>query len=224
MSSGVRNHWFVTHLLKRGVAIVNLLQLESDTCALPLNATELADELLVSAARSGDSYAFGELSKRHSQKLLHKAYRITDNWQDAEDVVQESLMRAFTHLNTFECRASFSTWLTRIAINSALMLLRKKRSSRTITIDNSISGEGLGETFEFPDHRDDPEQHCAKRQTGDRLRIAIQRMPPKYREVVELRQISDLSLNEIARSLRISESAVKSRLFRARNQLRRCVQ
>ena len=203
---------------------MNLFQLESDTYALPLNAAEMADELLVSAAQSGDSYAFAELSKRHSQKLLRKAYRITDNWQDAEDVVQESLMRAFTHLNTFGCRASFSTWLTRIAINSALMLLRKKRSSRTITIDSSISGEGLGETFELPDHRDDPEQRYAKRQTEDRLRKAIQRMPPKYREVVELRQISELSLNEIARSLRISEAAVKSRLLRATNELRRYVQ
>jgi DNA-directed RNA polymerase specialized sigma24 family protein len=81
------------------VAIVNLLQLESDTYASSLNAAEMADELLVSAARSGDSCAFAELSKRHSQKLLLRAYRITDNWQDAEDVVQESLMRAFTHLN-----------------------------------------------------------------------------------------------------------------------------
>ena len=203
---------------------MNLLQLESDTCALPLNAAEMADELLVSAARSGDSHAFAELGKRHSQKLLHRAYRITDDWQDAEDVVGGLLMKAFTHLNTFECRASFSTWLTRIAINSALMLLRKKQRFRTITIDNSMSGEGLGETFELPDHRDDPEQHYAKCQTGDKLREAIQRMPPKYREVVELRQISDLSVKEIARSLRISVTAVKSRLFRARNQLRRYVQ
>jgi RNA polymerase sigma-70 factor (ECF subfamily) len=203
---------------------VNLLQLESDTCALQLNAAEMADELLVSAARSGDSCAFAELSRRHSQRLLHRAYRITDDWQDAEDVVQESLMKAFTHLNTFGSRARFSTWLTRIAINSALMLLRKKRRSRTITIDSSISGEGLGEKFELPDHRDDPEQHYAKRQTGDRLRRAIQRMPPKYREVVELHQISDLSLNEIARSLHVSNATVKSWLFRARNQLRRYVQ
>ncbi len=203
---------------------MNLLQLESDTYASPLNAAEMADELLVSASRSGDSCAFAELSKRHSQKLLQRAYRITDNWQDAEDVVQESLMKAFTHLNDFGCRASFSTWLTRIAINSALMLLRKKRRSRTITIDSSISGEGLSETFELPDRRDDPEQHYAKRQTEDRLRKAIQRMPPRYREVVELRQISDLPLKEIARILRISETAVKSRLIRARNELRRYVQ
>src|SRR5580704_4862573 len=85
---------------------------------------KMADELLVSAAQSGDSQAFVELSRRHSGRLLLNIYRITNNWQDAEDVVQEALMRTFVHINTFESRPSFSTWLTRIAINTALMLLR----------------------------------------------------------------------------------------------------
>jgi RNA polymerase sigma-70 factor (ECF subfamily) len=101
---------------------VNLSAIERRNIS-PLNSNEVADELLVSAAQCGDSQAFVELSKRHSRKLLFKAYRITQNWQDAEDVVQDSFMKAFTHLHTFQSRSSFSTWLTRIAINSALMLL-----------------------------------------------------------------------------------------------------
>jgi RNA polymerase sigma-70 factor (ECF subfamily) len=202
---------------------VNLPAIERRN-TLPLNSNEVADELLVSAAQCGDSQAFVELSKRHSRKLLFNAYRITHNWQDAEDVVQDSFMKAFTHLHTFESRASFSTWLTRIAINSALMLLRKSRSPRISAIDGLIQDERLGEMFEFRDHRDDPEQCYARRQTEERLTTAIRRMRPKHREVVELRQVGDLSLNEIAQSLCISVPAVKSRLLRARNELRRHMQ
>ena len=92
-------------------------------------SSEMSEPLLISAAKSGDAVAFVELSKRHSNKILRRAYRIVKNWQDAEDVLQESLMRAFLHLKDFEERSSFSSWLTRIAINFALMDLRKK--SRT---------------------------------------------------------------------------------------------
>jgi|HubBroStandDraft_5_1064220.scaffolds.fasta_scaffold27090_4 RNA polymerase sigma-70 factor (ECF subfamily) len=203
---------------------MNLSEIQYTTNALPLNWSGMPDEVLVSAAQSGDSCAFVELSKRHSRRILLKIYRITNNWQDAEDVFQESLMRAFIHLNTFESRASFSTWLTSIAINSALMLLRKKRSSLKVMIDSSIVDETMSEMNEPRDHRDNPEQTYSRRQTEDRLRRAIQRMSPKYRTVVELHQINDLSLNEIASSLCISVGAVKSRLLRARKQLRQYVQ
>ena len=200
---------------------MNLPEIESPTNIFPFNSNEVADELLVSAARCGDSQAFVELSKRHSRKLLLKTYRITNNWQDAEDAVQDSFLKAFTHLHTFESRATFSTWLTRIAINSALMLLRKRRSSRMFEIDGSIFDEGQSMIFELRDHRDDPEQCYARRQTEERLRRAIHRMRPKHREIVELRQVGDMSLNEIAQSLCISVPAVKSRLLRARSELRR---
>jgi RNA polymerase sigma-70 factor, ECF subfamily len=88
---------------------------------------EMSDARLVSAAKSGDAVAFVELSARHSDMILRRTYRIVKNWQDAEDVLQDSFMKAFIHLKDFEERASFSSWLTRIAINTALMLLRKKR-------------------------------------------------------------------------------------------------
>ena len=88
---------------------------------------ELSDARLVAAAKSGDAVAFVELSTRHSDMILRRTYRIVKNWQDAEDVRQDSFMKAYIHLKDFEERSSFSSWLTRIAINSALMLLRKKR-------------------------------------------------------------------------------------------------
>jgi RNA polymerase sigma-70 factor (ECF subfamily) len=148
---------------------------------------------------------------------------MTNNWQDAEDIVQESLMKAFTHLHTFESKSLFSTWLTRIAINSALMLLRKRRGSRMLAIDGSSIDEGYGKTFYLRDPRDNPEQCYAQRQTEERLRKAMQRIRPKSREILELRHTGDLSLNEISHSLSISMPAVKSRLLRARIELRRHV-
>jgi RNA polymerase sigma factor (sigma-70 family) len=130
-----------------------------DTAFERKEADSAADAILIAGARSGDSSAFVELSRRHSSRVLHKIYRITNNWQDAEDVLQESLMRAFVHLHTFECRASFSTWLTSIAINTALMLLRKEKRALKSTIDNSFDNIIHSETWEFRDHRDNPEQH-----------------------------------------------------------------
>jgi RNA polymerase sigma-70 factor (ECF subfamily) len=193
----------------------------TDTCTVNSNA--VTDERLVSAAKSGDSRAFVELSKRHSRKLLLKTYRMTNNWQDAEDIVQESLMKAFTHIHTFEYKSMFSTWLMRIAINSALMLLRKRRGSLMLPIDGSPIDEGYCEAYDLRDQRDNPEQCYAQRQTEERLRKAIRRMRPKYRQILELRQDGDLSLNEISHSLSISMPAVKSRSLRARNELRRHV-
>ncbi|MEA2539677.1 MAG: hypothetical protein QOH35_1043, partial [Acidobacteriaceae bacterium] len=96
--------------------------------------TEMSEELLVSAAKSGDANAFIELSRRHSAKLLNRTYRITGNWHDAEDVLQEAFLKAFIHLKDFEGRSSFASWLTQIAINSALMILRKKRCRPEISI------------------------------------------------------------------------------------------
>jgi RNA polymerase sigma-70 factor (ECF subfamily) len=187
-------------------------------------ADSAADAILIAGALSGDSSAFVELSMRHSRRVLHKIYRITNNWQDAEDVLQESLMRAFVHLHTFECRASFSTWLTRIAINTALMLLRKEKRTLKSTIDNTFDDIVQSETWEFRDHRDNPEQHYVRQQRASLLRGAMLRLKPASRRVLELQQTGELSTREIAQSLGISEPAVKSRLLRARIELRDFVQ
>jgi RNA polymerase sigma-70 factor, ECF subfamily len=174
------------------------------------------DAMLVAAARSGDSSAFAELSKRHSRRVLLKIYRMTNNWQDAEDVLQESLMRAFVHLHTFECRASFSTWLTRIAINTALMLMRKEKGFVKWAIDSARDDSAPCERWEFRDQRDDPEQHYARLQRVEMVRGAMLRLRPKSRRAIELQLKGDLSTVELAQSLDISEAAAKSRLLRAR--------
>jgi RNA polymerase sigma factor (sigma-70 family) len=180
---------------------------------------ETSDAVLVSTAKSGDPDAFVELSRRHSSRLLHTTYRITRNRQDAEDAVQDSLLKAFCHLNDFQEKCSFSTWLTRIAINSALMILRKKRVCVEISIDGSDSGETY-ERWEPMSLTEDPENRFARSEREELLRDAILRLPPVIRKAVELRQAKDYSTREIAQALGISVAAVKSRLSRARLTLR----
>ena len=180
--------------------------------------------MLVAVARSGDPSAFAELSERHSKRVLYKIYRVTKNWQDAEDVLQESSMKAFVHLDTFECRASFSTWFTSIAMNTALMLLRKQKRLPRLAIDSAVDDRAESDRPEFRDHRDNPEQRYVRQQGANVLRQEILRLPREWRSVMELQQTGGLSANEIAQSLGISQSAVKSRLFRARAVLTASVQ
>ena len=197
---------------------------ELDTATHRKEADSAEDAMLVAVARSGDSSAFVELSKRHSRRVLHRIYRMTNNWQDAEDVLQESMIRAFVHLHTFECRASFSTWLTRIAINSALMFLRKEKRIMRSAIDSAHDDSAQSETWELRDHREDPEQRYARQQKAKMLRGAILRLRPELRRIIEIQQKRELSIKEIAQSLGISVSAAKSRLFRARIALREFLQ
>jgi len=180
---------------------------------------DLSDELLVSAAQAGDAVAFVELKDRHANKLLLRIYRITRNWQDAEDVLQESLMKAFTHLPTFEGRSSFSSWLTRIAINSALMVLRKRRGIE-LSIDGLHGGGEVRSSWEPLDHRRSPEEAYAQWEAEQQLSAAIARLGPQLRKAIELRQTADCSTREVASALGISVSAAKSRLQRAKAGLR----
>lgn len=187
---------------------------------VPENTKGMSDQLLVQAARSGDCRAFVELCERHSKKVLPRIYRITNNWEDAEDVLQESLLKAFLHLKNFEGRSSFSSWLTRIAINSALMLLRKKRGVE-VSIDYVGDDDRSWRTWEpWEHHSETPEKHYAQREREELLRNAILRLPPTFREAVELRHAKGYSIREIAQALGISAAAAKSRLLRARIEIR----
>jgi RNA polymerase sigma-70 factor (ECF subfamily) len=177
------------------------------------------DVLLVLAACSGDSQAFVELSKPHSKRILLTLYRITRNWQDAEDALQEALMKAFLRLDSFQGKASFSTWFTSIAVNTALMLLRKRRGVLELAIDNA--GEaGTYNGWDLQDSRDNPEQCFERQQRADLIQSGILQLPPGLRTVVELKHSRDLSNKEIAQCLGISLAATKSRLLRARAALR----
>ena len=181
---------------------------------------DMSDEMLASRAKSGDTDAFVELSKRHANKVFQATYRVTRNRQDAEDALQDALLNAFTHMKNFEGRSSFSTWLTRIAINSALMILRKKRNCSEISIDDNDGGVGNSVPWEPRSPLDDPEIHYVRGERHKLLRKAIHRLPPLHREVIQLRQTKERSVREIAQSLGITVSAVKSRLSRARSALR----
>jgi RNA polymerase sigma-70 factor (ECF subfamily) len=181
---------------------------------------EMSDARLVSVAKSGDAVAFVELSTRHSNMVLRRTYRIVKNWQDAEDVLQDSFMKAFTHLKDFEERSSFSSWLTRIAINSALMLLRKKRFRIEVSISNPDDDFGIRDRWEPMDRAESPESRCARREREELLKGAIQGLPPRLREVIQLSHGEGRSMEEIAQFLRISVPAAKSRLARAKTALR----
>jgi RNA polymerase sigma-70 factor (ECF subfamily) len=180
----------------------------------------LGDEKLVAAAKIGHTAAFDELCRRHAEKIFHVAHRITRNREDSEDAVQESFLRAFIHLKGFDGRSRFSTWLTRVAINSALMSLRKNRTLREIQMEESIeSSEPWHQRV--PDPAWNPEERCAEQERGRILREAIAKLRPGIPEAVEIHQLQECSLDETADSLGISVAAVKGRLFHARAALRK---
>jgi RNA polymerase sigma factor (sigma-70 family) len=178
------------------------------------------DEVLVTAAKSGEDWAFPELWNRHSKKILNNMYRVTRNRQDAEDALQDAFLKAFVHLNNFDGRSSFSTWLTRIAINSALMILRKKRTHPEISMDGGADGE-TWQNWEIPDRKVNTEEHYLRAENERHLKRAIRRLRPALRNVVEIQQAHDGSVREIAEMAGISIAATKSRLLRARTVLRR---
>jgi len=179
-----------------------------------------SDEDLVAAAKLRDHSAFVELWTRHSNTAFKMAYRITGNRDDAEDAIQDAWMKAYTHLNTFDGRAKFSTWLTRIAMNSALMILRKRRAHPETSMDWSVDGE-TWQHWEMADKRANIEEHYARKEAGRRLNRAIHRLRPALRSIIELQQTHDSSVKEIAEVAGISVAAAKSRLLRARTVLRR---
>jgi RNA polymerase sigma-70 factor (ECF subfamily) len=179
------------------------------------------DNLLVSAAKAGDRSAFVELYERHSRKVLPRIYRITKNREDAEDAFQDAVLRAFAHIKGFEGRSNFTSWLTRIAINSALMVLRKKRGGAEMSIEQMSHDSDNHWAWEPPDHSETPEACYVRREGEELLRNAIQRLPCIFREAVELRHVGDYSTSQVAEELGISISAAKSRLMRARRTMRR---
>jgi RNA polymerase sigma-70 factor, ECF subfamily len=177
------------------------------------------DEALVAAAKLGDHHAFAELWTRHSKTAFNMAYRITGNRDDAEDAIQDAWMKAYMHLKTFDGRAKFSTWLTRIAINSSLMILRRKRARSETSME--ITDGDTWQHWEIADQTKNVEELYARQERVERLRRAICRLQPTLRNVVEIRQSNDRSVKEVAELAGISVAATKSRLLRARKILRK---
>jgi RNA polymerase sigma-70 factor, ECF subfamily len=179
------------------------------------------DEALVAAAKLGDHPAFLELWRRHSNRVFKTAYGITGKREDAEDVIQDVWIKAYLHLNTFDGRAKFSTWLTRIAMNSSLMILRRKHSHPETSMETS-DGD-TWQHWDIADQAKNAEELYARRETVERLRQAICCLRPTLRIVVEIRQSDDRSVQEIAELVGLSVAATKSRLERARKILRKAL-
>jgi RNA polymerase sigma-70 factor, ECF subfamily len=177
------------------------------------------DDEIVSAARAGSSGAFAELHAIYSRRLYNTIIAITRNAEDAEDALQDTFLRAYLALNAFEGRASFYSWLTRIAVNSALMVLRKRRSHAEKLFD--AQPDTLAETlqFEFEDPAPNPEQTCDQRQRRLMVLCAIRNLSPRLREPIEMQLMKDYSIQDIGRALNITVTAAKTRLHRARAQL-----
>ena len=190
-----------------------------DEITIKLLAATAPDDVLVAAAKLGDRPAFTELWERHSHCAFSAAYRVTKNRADAEDSVQDAWMKVYLHLETFDGRAAFSTWVTRIAINSALMMLRKRRHHPETPLE---AGEGQARRYwEIPDRSMDAETRLIARESVNRLRREFSRLKPGLRQVVEIRESNDASLREIASLSGITVAATKSRLMRARKILQR---
>jgi RNA polymerase sigma-70 factor (ECF subfamily) len=171
-------------------------------------------------ARGGDVKAFSELIRRYEGKIFRLAQHITQNREDAEDVLQETFLKAYEHLDQFQGNSKFYTWIVRIAVNQALMKLRKRKSDRSVSLDEGIdTGEDIV-VREIAAWDEDPEQQYSREELGRILDEAVQSLAPPYRTVFVLRDIEELSTEETAEALDLSIPAVKSRLLRARLQLR----
>lgn len=178
----------------------------------------LQSKNLVAAARSGSSAAFAELRQIYARRVYRKLLTMTKNREDAEDALQDTFLRAYLALHTFEERSSFYTWVTRIAMNSALMILRKRRIRSEVSFDSPGQGEEIS-SFEFKDAGPSPEHICVHRQSYACMLRSIWKLQPRLRQVIEMQMIDNYSIREIAQTLGISEAAVKSRLSRARARL-----
>ncbi len=178
-----------------------------------------SDGALVAAAKLGDSQAFEELVFRHKQKVLAMAQRITNNREDAEDVAQESFHKAFLHLHNFQEKSRFSTWLTRIAMNEAFILLRRRRAVFEV-LPASPDDDVKSSSEAFVDQSPNPEESCWRRERTDLLTKAINRLGPKIRNTILLRDIEERSVEETAQILGTSITAVKARVFQGRRKLR----
>ena len=176
---------------------------------------------LVAAAKRGRTGAFEALCEPNAGRLFQTAYRMTGNREDAEDAVQDSMMRAFIYIKDFDGRSSFSTWLTRIVINSSLMLLRKKRNHPTSSLDGDHDPEAREFCLQVSDRAPDPEKSYLQKERESGLHTAVSALRPSIRRALVLQQLQELSLKETAEAMGISISAAKARLFHAKSTLRK---
>jgi len=178
-----------------------------------------SDLRLVMAARAGSEAAFAELHRLYAQRLYKKIFSITKNHEDAEDILQETLMRAYLALASFEGRSQLLTWLTRIAINTSLMALRKRHVRHEVHLESmTLVGDEIPE-LHVRDTSPNPEESCLLDERSRRTSRAIAELKPSLRTVLQIQMSQECSLKEIAGSLDVSIATVKARLYRARRRI-----
>jgi RNA polymerase sigma-70 factor, ECF subfamily len=194
----------------------------SNTCgdSYGCSKSEVSDDDLITAAQRGDEKAFAELCGRHSTVTKKKIFRIVRNHADAEDVLQDTLLRAYTHLPFFRRSCKFSSWLTTIGVNSALMMIRKRRVRRETDASTRSPDTGTVERQEFVDGSPGPDGIYLKQQIILIMRREVEKLHPSLRSVVSHYYGSECSLEEVAKAQDISLAAAKSRLLRGRVRLR----
>jgi RNA polymerase sigma factor (sigma-70 family) len=199
--------------LQTGIAVESGLRRSASSL------TNTSDALLATAARDGDHLAYVELCRRHREMVFRTVLRITRNIDDAEDILQDSWMRAFAHIGTFDGRSEFSTWVTRIAINSALTMLRRRRTKKECSLDDPVDSDNC-KVKEMSEPSRNPEERCLETERIRLVRQAIKRLPSKLRTAIEIRQAQDGSVSDLAMLAGVSLPTMKSRLVRARLRLR----
>jgi RNA polymerase sigma-70 factor, ECF subfamily len=192
-------------------------QLEQE--ATNLNANEQSEEQLIECGLNGDARALDTLFARNSRSLYQTALRVLGNPEDAEEAMQEGLLSAYRNLGRFERRSQFSTWLTRIVINAALMRRRSKRARPAISLDECATEGDLPLAERFADESPNPEQLYAGTELNDRVSKKLAEISPLLRTAFWLREIEGLSAEEAARVLGVSRNTLKARLWRARQEL-----
>jgi RNA polymerase sigma-70 factor, ECF subfamily len=180
----------------------------------------MSDDDLITAAQRGDQQAFVELCGRHSTVTKKKIFSIVRNHEDAEDALQDTLLRAYTHLTSFRRSCKFSSWLTTIGVNSALMIIRKRKVRRETYASTSSLDTGTQALHEPADRSLGPEGNYLKQQAILLLRREVEKLQPSLRSVVNHYYGSECSLEEAAKAQEISLAAAKSRLLRGRASLR----
>lgn len=182
---------------------------------------KLCETPLLRDTQHGKAEAFEKACQAVRPRLLRIALRITRNHEDAEDAVQNALMSAYLHIEDFQGNSAFSTWVTRIVMNSALMINRRNRNSRQVSTGELRRFGEPGLQFQIPDRSPNPEQTFVQRERTKILHGEIRKLRPRLRSVVEVAQVHDLPINETAKVLDISVAAAKGRFFHARTQLRK---
>jgi RNA polymerase sigma-70 factor, ECF subfamily len=203
-----------------GVSIESAPNFEQKAYEMFGSYAEVSVSELLQAARSGDDKAFVELCRRHSPSVKRRIYNIVQNREDTEDALQETLLRAYLHLDGFRGGCKFGTWITSIAINCALMVLRKKRRRSEIHFDAVFDDAGVSMTWDHPDPSPNPEQRFARRETIHHVRKAVKRLRPDFRIAMDKHYRDECPLSETAEALGISVAATKSRLLQGRLKLR----